>query len=444
MKDLYLDCFSGISGDMTLGALLDLGADQSYVENHLRRLPIDPFHIHVHPVIKRGISASQLELHFGADGHQHTHRQGSIHHHHHPHSMELAIHHHDHTGDDHHHENHRHHDHRRAAEILAMIEASELPPRVKQRSLSIFGEIAVAEGKIHGIDPSQVHFHEVGAMDSIVDIIGVCLALENLEVERIYASPVATGQGRMRMAHGVYPIPAPATLQLLEGIPLSSLQVEGELTTPTGAGILKALASGFGPMPAATIERIGYGAGQKDFAHPNVLRAVLIQAVQEDQSSRPSAPYIREHVYTIEAQLDDMTGEAMGYAMESLFAVGALDVYFTPVYMKKNRPGSLLTVLALPEHAEICEDVILRETTTFGVRRSLWTRRILDRRFITVETTYGPITIKQALVGGNVVRQTPEYDDVARAARQHGVPFADVYEAAREKVLIKVSNFSEK
>lgn len=426
MKDLYLDCFSGISGDMTLGALLDLGADLSYVESHLRRLPIDLFQIHVHSVVKKGISASQLNLHFAEDEHHHWHEEHEyLDHHEHSHSHL----HHDHAEDEHHH-------HRRAMEILAMIEASELPPRVKQRSLAIFKEIAVAEGKIHGIDPNEVYFHEVGSKDSIIDIIGVCLALESLGVKRIYASSVPTGQGRIRMAHGLYPIPAPATLQLLEGIPLSSLQVEGELTTPTGAGILKALASGFGPMPAATIERIGYGAGQKEFPHPNVLRAVLIQVAQADQPSMPrehkTSTHIYEQVYIIEAQLDDMTGEAMGYAMERLFAAGALDVYFTPVYMKKNRPGSLLTVLALPEYAEICEDVILRETTTFGVRRSLSKRRILDRHFIVVETVYGPITIKQALAGAKVVRQTPEYDDVAKAARQHGVPFADVYEAARD------------
>ncbi len=430
MKDLYLDCFSGISGDMTLGALLDLGADLSYVESHLRRLPIDPFQIHVHSVVKKGISASQLNLHFGEDKHHHQREEHEYHvHHEHSHSHRLGLQdlHHDHTEDEHHH----HHDHRRAMEILAMIEVSELPPRVKQRSLAIFREIAVAEGKIHGIDPNEVYFHEVGSMDSIIDIIGVCLALESLGVKRIYASSVPTGQGRLRMAHGLYPIPAPATLQLLEGIPLSFLQVEGELTTPTGAGILKALASGFGPMPAATIERIGYGAGQKEFPHPNVLRAVLIQVAQADQPSIPSE-HMREQVYIIEAQLDDMTGEAMGYAMERLFAVGALDVYFTPVYMKKNRPGSLLTVLALPEYAEICEVVILKETTTFGVRRSLSKRRILDRQYIVVETAYGPITIKQALAGAKVVRQTPEYDDVAKAARQHGVPFADVYEAARD------------
>jgi len=245
-----------------------------------------------------------------------------------------------------------------------MIERSSLPERVKERSAAVFRAIAEAEGRIHGMPPEQVHFHEVGAMDSIIDIIGVCIALDILDIDTIIASPVPTGYGRMKMAHGLYPIPAPATLELLKGIPLSGLQAEGELTTPTGAGILKALASGFGPIPAVRIERIGYGAGKKDFPHPNVIRALLIAG--PDQEHREASHGEQETVETVEvleAQLDDFTGEQFGFLLERLLNSGALDVYFTPVYMKKNRPGTLVTVIARPSQAQVAERI-------FDVRRA--------------------------------------------------------------------------
>jgi hypothetical protein len=315
-----------------------------------------------------------------------------------------------------------------------MIRGSELPPRVIERSVAIFQAIAEAEGKIHGMPPEQVHFHEVGAMDSIIDIIGVCLALEHLGIDRIIASPVAVGHGRMRMAHGLYPIPAPATLELLRGIPLSGLNAEGELTTPTGAGILRALASGFGPLPAMQVERIGYGAGFKDFAHPNVLRAILLKEAGEYQAASVHGEQeMEETIIVLEAQLDDTSGEALGYAMEQLFATGALDVYYTPVYMKKNRPGTLVTVLVRHDQADACEAVLFTETSTFGVRRSVWSRRALGRRWVEVETPYGRIRLKQALREGAVIRSSPEYDDVAAAARKHGVPFHIVYGEARKQ-----------
>jgi len=428
MKALYLDCFSGISGDMALAALIDLGADLSYIEEHLRRLPVDPFEMRVETVVKRGIAAKKLRLRIGGD-----------------------------------HEHHQHHGHRRAAEILAMIDGSGLPPRVKQRSRAIFHAIALAEGKIHGKNPDDVHFHEVGAMDSILDIIGVCLALENLDIDEIYASPVPTGRGFVRMAHGLYPIPAPATAELLTGIPLADLDVTGELTTPTGAGILKVLVKQFGPLRSLTIERIGYGAGEKDFAHPNVLRAMLVQKWDPSRSQggegrndgrrmadisstdkhrvadsvgthampdTAPAEDDREPVFVLEAQLDDITGEALGYAMDRLFEAGALDVFYTPVYMKKNRPGILVTVLASAAAADRCELTLLTETTTLGVRRTMWTRRILDRRVHVVETDYGPIRVKQAFLREKLMRQAPEYEDVAKAAKQSGVPFHQVYRAA--------------
>lgn len=417
MRTLYLDCISGISGDMTLAALIDLGADLSYIEKRLKELPINPFEMWTETVVKRGVTAKKLRL-----------------------RMEE------------HHKDHHHH-HRRAADILDMIDKSGLPPRVKRRSRAIFRAIAQSEGKIHGIGPEKVHFHEVGAMDSILDIIGVCLALEYLDIDEVYASPVPAGYGKVRMAHGLYPIPAPATAELLVGVPLTDWNAEGELTTPTGAAILKTLVKGFGPLRSMTIERIGYGAGEKDFDHPNVLRAMLVRKPEgqgigerrnpafspEDErtwgSDEPSMTGTgsgegRETVVVLEAQLDDITGEALGYTMDRLFASGALDVFYTPVYMKKNRPGTLVTVLVTPESADRCERTLLLETTTLGVRRAVWTRRILKRRVVAVETRYGAVRLKQAFLGENLIRQTPEYEDVAEAAKRTGIPFHQVYQAA--------------
>lgn len=403
LKNLYLDCISGIAGDMTLAALIDLGADLSYIVDQLRKLPIDPFEMDVHNVSKRGITAKKLKIYFPSRVHENR--------------------------------NHGHHyEHRNAQEILTLIEESNLPSRVKERSLAIFRELAMAEGKIHGIDPREVHFHEVGAMDSIIDTIGVCLALENLEIEDIYASPVPTGYGKKEMAHGLYPIPAPATMELLKGIPLAELNVKGELTTPTGAGILRALVKKFMPIGGQIVEEIGYGAGEKDFDHPNVLRALLFKPSDIEQPRSQEFQQERESIFILEAQLDDMTGEGLGYTMERLLAVGALDVFYTPVYMKKNRPGTLVTILVSLQLADHCERVLLEETTTLGVRRSMWTRNILDRRFIEVDTPYGPIRVKQAFRDNKMLHQAPEYEDVAKAAREHKVSFQLIYQYAMKLV----------
>ncbi|WCK54437.1 nickel pincer cofactor biosynthesis protein LarC [Aneurinibacillus sp. Ricciae_BoGa-3] len=427
MPSLYLDCISGIAGDMALAALIDLGADPAYIIRHLRELPLDDFTFEIEEVNKLGITSKKLKLCFGQQ--QQTEHTHSGHHHDPDHHHEHNHHHHVESADEHTH----HHEHREASAILHMIEHSNLPERVKDRSLAIFREIALAEGKIHGISTDEVHFHEVGAMDSIIDIIGVCLALESLDIEDIYASHVPTGSGFVRMAHGLYPIPAPATAQLLKGIPLAELNVKGELTTPTGAGILKALVKEFGTLGSATILHIGYGAGDKEFGHPNVLRALLVEKMPTagtEGSIQAAGAKPGESLCILEAQVDDMTGEGFGYVMERLLDEGALDVYYTPVYMKKNRPGTLITVLASPEKAERFEDILLMETTTLGVRKIPCTRRILDRNLTYVDTPYGKVSVKQAILKGEVIRQIPEYEDVKKAAIRHGVPFYKVYTAA--------------
>ncbi|WP_109691444.1 nickel pincer cofactor biosynthesis protein LarC [Tumebacillus permanentifrigoris] len=414
-RTLYVDCISGMSGDMLLAALIDAGADLQYVKRELEKLPVDEFDLWVDTVDKRGITAKKLGIRLpevgGRQGHGHSHSHEDGHSHEH--------------GNGHLGHAHGHSDdqggHRKAAMILEMIRESELPERVIARSTAIFEAIAVAEGKIHGIDPADVHFHEVGAMDSILDTIGICLAMESLQVERVFSSAVPTGYGKVKMAHGLYPIPAPATAELLKGIPLAKSPAEGELTTPTGAGVLKALATRFGPLENFTVEAIGYGAGTKDFAHPNVVRVLLGQAVESTA---------RETIHVLEAQVDDCSAETCGYVMERLFEVGALDVYFTSVQMKKNRPGTLVSVLCAPADVVRMEELLLRETTTFGVRQSVWTRRALEREFEEVETAYGPVRLKIGRLDGQVVQATPEYEDVARLAHMKDVPFREVYRAA--------------
>ncbi|WP_214628321.1 nickel pincer cofactor biosynthesis protein LarC [Paenibacillus agaridevorans] len=500
MKTLYLDCVSGIAGDMTLSALVDLGADAAYISEQLRTLPIDEFTMAFVPVIRKGISAKWLDLRFeeSQDGHGHSHSHEHGHDHGHSHSHEHShdhdhghshshdhshdhghshshdhshdhghSHSHDHSHDHGHSHSHEHshdhghshshehshahdhghshshdhghdhghthdhyhdHEHRKASDILAMIRNSALPERVKARCLAIFEVIAEAEAKIHGMSPADVHFHEVGAMDSIVDIIGVCLALENLGIDRIVVSPVPVGHGRIRIAHGVYPIPAPATAEIMTGVPISAFTAQGELTTPTGAGIVKALASSFGPTPAGVVERIGYGAGTKDMDHPNVVRAVLYREENAAQSER---------ITVLETQVDDTTGERLGYTMEKLFGAGALDVYYTPVFMKKNRPGVLLTVLCHARDKAACEDILLRETSTFGVRSYEADRRILDRSWVEAETRYGMIKVKQAHDGERLVKSSPEYEDAAKAARKYGVSLEEVYQEVFQSLLFR-------
>lgn len=436
MKVLYLDCQSGISGDMTLSALIDLGADITYIREQLEKLPIDPFSLNVKQVDKKGISAKLLDLHFNEEAQvRDAHSHGEHHHHDEDHSHSHGEHHHHDEDHSHSHgEHHHHHSHRKASTILNMINESDLPSRVKKRSSAVFQVIAEAEGKIHGMDPNDVHFHEVGAMDSIIDVIGVCLALENLGIDKLIASPVPTGYGKVMMAHGLYPIPAPATAEILRGVPLADFHVRGELTTPTGAGFLKALADEYGHMPAMSIERIGYGAGKKDFDHPNVLRVLLFQANDEPQ---------RETITILECQLDDITGETLGYVMEKVLKHGALDVYFTPVTMKKSRPGSLITVLTKPQDSIAMEELLLKETSTFGVRKSECSRRILSRRFEKIETPYGDLTVKIGYEGDKIYKITPEYEEIKEAATEYNVPLLEIFSVVQleaRKVLEPVAN----
>ncbi len=381
----YFDCFAGISGDMTLGALIAAGADPERLRKGLAGLGVGGYRIEVGRKITGHIEATDVRV----------------------------------VLDDHH-----HHQRRRLQEILETIRKADLSERVKQTAERIFRRLADAEGRVHGSSSEEVHFHEVGGVDAIVDIVGAAICLEMLGSPKVVASPMPTFHGYVTGSHGVFPLPAPATAEILRGVPWRKLDIEGELVTPTGAAIIRELASGFGPLPAMTIVSIGYGAGKGDFGIPNVLRVIL----GEESASVPgSGP---EGVTVIETSIDDLNPQFYETAMERLFAAGALDVFMSPIQMKKNRPGTLLSVICDPGRAEAIAAVVMAETSTFGVRISRWERICLDRRWEEVVTAFGKIRIKIGERDGRVITASPEYEDCKRAAIEHGVAVRHVYESA--------------
>jgi uncharacterized protein (TIGR00299 family) protein len=399
MRIAYLDCASGISGDMTLGALIDAGVDLAAVQAGVDSLGLPSCRLAVAEVKKRGFRALQLTVE-----HEPEHKHRHLHH------------------------------------ITAMIEASTLTPRQRELANRIFLRLAQAEAKVHGSTIEKVHFHEVGAVDSIADIVGSAIAWDLLGVERIICAPVPTGTGFIEIAHGRCSIPAPATAELLAGVPLADFAVEGELTTPTGAAIVAALADSFGPLPAMTIERIGYGAGQKDFAHPNLLRIVVGEAASAGGSpgvpqDSAAASSIADAIVLLETNLDDITGEHLGHAVERLWAAGALDVSTSALTMKKNRPGVLLAVQCRPADADELASIVFRETTALGLRRSTVARLTLPRRSVTVETPFGPIAGIVATLPGGALRFSPEYEACAEAARRHSIPLESVQQAAKQSAI---------
>lgn len=374
---LYLDCHAGIAGDMLLSALVDLGADPKIIESELKQLPIDDFALHFQKKVKQGINAMTLNIDF-----------------------------------------HEHHHHRKASDIFKLIDDSQLSERVKQRSKAIFNTIAHAEAKIHGMTIEDVHFHEVGAMDSIIDIIGGCIALEQLGIDTLYCSPIPTGNGKINIAHGIYPIPAPATAEILKNIPLAEFDVQSELTTPTGAAFAKSLVTQFGPFPSATMQEIGYGAGNKDFDFPNVLRVIQFQDNQQSSHDK---------VQVIECQIDDMTPEMLGHFMDTSLNHGALDVYYTPITMKKNRPAIQLTVLCKVNDKETMENLVLIHTSSLGVRSYTVNRHILTRAFRDVDTPYGQIKVKFALKNGQILKMKPEFEDIKSISEHKNIPLQQLY-----------------
>ncbi|MDR1156864.1 MAG: nickel pincer cofactor biosynthesis protein LarC [Oscillospiraceae bacterium] len=409
MKILYLDCFSGISGDMTVAALTDLGAPPDVVDEGLRTLGLDGYQTQWTSVQKNGIGARQFTVLLEGDerdGRAARPRDG------HP--------------DAHTHGGHGH-GHRTMGDIRALLTASALPRAVQARALSVFEVIAQAEGAIHGKPPEEVHFHEVGAVDSIVDIVAVALCLAHLAPDEIHVSRLREGHGFVLCRHGRIPVPAPATLAILQacGAPVVFTDVEGEMITPTGAGLVAALAARTGvPCPAGIVRAVGYGAGHKDFDHPNLLRAVLVETTEEEAA----APG-RDTVCELTAAVDDATGESLAYAAERLWAIGVKECYFTPITMKKGRPGVQITVLCAPKDEAAAAELLFRHTATIGLRRRLTERHVMDRTAQTVDTPYGPVVCKVSRRGG-AVKLKPEYESLRSAALAADAPLHDVRRAA--------------
>jgi len=417
MKTLYLDLSSGISGDMFIAALIDLGVDARQLEQGLGKLRLEGYHLHIKRAHKASLEGVKFDVHL-AEEHDHD-AAPHAHNHAHAHS-------HDHT----------HEPGRNFVQIRQLITASQLSAWVKQKSEAVFQRLAVAEGRIHGLPPEQVRFHEVGAVDSIVDIVGACLALELLGKPRILASAVVEGTGWIECAHGRLPIPAPATLAILgaRGIALSQCDEPNELVTPTGAALLAEFVEAFGPMREVVAEKIGYGLGTRDNpGRPNALRAILGESGAQSQGSGAGAgghDWETDTVVVLETNLDDINAEILGNWMERALAAGALDVFHTAIQMKKNRPGVLLTVLCAEAEADKFSELLLRETSAFGIRRSTAERRKLRREFTTVQTPHGSVTMKLGKLDGKVLQAAPEFESCKKLAEQANVPLKEVYEAA--------------
>ena len=458
-KILYLECNSGISGDMTVGALLDLGADRGALERALGSLGVGGYHLHFGRTKKCGLDAFDFDVHLeGVEGEHHHHHhehEDEVHGHHHhgpeghDHAHVAAEHHHEHE-EGHHHEHgeaghhhghgeehlhsaleghepgddHHPHVHRNYADICAIIDRLDSNDRVKELAKRMFRIVAEAESKAHGLPIDQVHFHEVGAIDSIVDIIGVAVCLDSLGIENVVVSPLAEGSGYVRCQHGVIPVPVPATANIAQahGLTLRLTDNDGEMVTPTGAAIAAAIKT-MDRLPASCrIVKTGMGAGKKDFKQANVLRAMILET--EESAG--------DQMWVMESNIDDCTGEMLGFAMEMILAAGAADVWATPIFMKNNRPAYMLSVLCREDKVEQLETLVLTQTTTIGVRRYPVSRTIMDRRNETVSTRFGDAQVKVCGYKGKQYFY-PEYESVKTICREHGVDFRTAYDEIRRK-----------
>ncbi|HDN80528.1 MAG TPA: nickel pincer cofactor biosynthesis protein LarC [Chloroflexi bacterium] len=385
MKIAYFDCFSGISGNMVLGALLDLGLELGALKEALAGLEVSGYEIEARKVLKRHIAGTLVDVKVQEEGVE------------------------------------RHLD-----DILEIIEKSALPEDVKETCGRIFTRLAEAEARVHRVDIKDIHFHEVGGIDAIVDVVGSVVGLKLLGIEEVYSSPLHLGRGFVECAHGKLPVPAPATLELVKGVPVYGRDIEAELVTPTGAAIITTLARGFGPSPAMEIEAIGYGAGHKDLPIPNLLRVSIGRTRRPEEGG-----YEEDVVIVVEANIDDMNPELYEHVMDKLFEKGALDVFLTPIQMKKNRPAVKLSAIVREADLSGVLDAFFDETTTLGVRLYEVRRKKLSREATVVETKYGKISVKVGKLGSIVKNISPEYEDCRRIASQLGIPLKEVYEEAR-------------
>ncbi|HEX8175217.1 MAG TPA: nickel pincer cofactor biosynthesis protein LarC [Pyrinomonadaceae bacterium] len=393
MRTLYFDCFAGASGDMILGALVGAGVDERLLMEQLSLLNVKGYEIEFGQVDRSGISCMKASVRVP---HEHAHR---------------------HLGD-----------------ILKIIYESGLSDSVKERAALIFSRLAEAEARVHNMPVERIHFHEVGAMDAILDVVGACIGFEALGIERFVSSALHVGSGMVEMAHGRFPVPPPAVAELLKDAPVYSSDITGELVTPTGAAIISTVAGEYGAMPAMKIERVSYGAGSRDYQRfPNALRLMVgeSETAQASHGPQPGQQPQEERLVMLETNIDDMTAQRFGYLMERALELGALDCFFTPVQMKKSRPAVLVSILCRPEQsAKLCE-LLFTETTTLGVRESEVRRLALDRSIISVETRFGAIDVKVAHLNGQVMNEMPEYEQCAAAARSAGVQLNVVEEEVR-------------
>lgn len=389
MKIAYFDCFSGISGDMTVGALLDAGLKIETLEKELKKLGLTGYQLEVNKVLKKGISATQFKVKIKEEGVE-----------------------------------------RRYKDILIILEKSKLDEEIKKETKKIFFNIAQAESKIHQKDIDRIHFHEIGGLDSIIDITSAVIGIKTLGIEEIHSSALPLGKGFVECSHGIIPVPAPATLELLKNIPTYSGGIESEMITPTGAAIISTLAKSFGERPLMKIERIGYGAGEKEFSIPNLLRVSIGEKILKDENLKDG--YVSDEAVLIETNIDDMNPEFYDYIMDRLFSQGALDVFLTPIQMKKNRPAHMLSIIVYEQDLKEILEVLFSESTTLGVRiREIKRLRLAQQNFI-AETKYGKIRVKVGIFKGEIKNIAPEYEDCNKMAKQHQVPLKEIYEEAKK------------
>ena len=404
-KILYFDCFAGAAGDMILGALIDAGLPLDELKRALGSLAVEGWDISVDRVLKKGVTATKFRVHELSHSGSRLPAPGA-------------------------HQGHDHHAHHHLKDIFAAIDRSALSAGGKAKAIKMFRRLGEVEAAIHGTKIDKVHLHEVGALDSIIDIVGAVFALEWFAADRIVVSPLNVGGGMVKSAHGVFPVPAPATLALVKNVPVYSSGIQAELLTPTGALILTEYASSFGPVPAMKISTVGYGAGDRDLEEtPNVVR-VLVGEAEDDQKAR--TPGKSHSVVVLECEIDDMNPQIYGVLMEKLYAAGALEVFYAAVQMKKNRPGTLMTIVARPELRDVITDIVFRESTTIGIRHQELSRECLDREMVTVQTPIGAVRFKVARRDGRVLNVQPEFEDLAKLSAERGIPIKDAQAIAHK------------
>jgi hypothetical protein len=389
MRIAYFDCFSGISGDMFVGALLDAGLKIEILEKELNKLNLSGYHLEVNKVLKKGISASQFKVKIQEKGVE-----------------------------------------RRFKDILNILEESKLDQEIKNEVKKIFFKIAEAESKIHQEEIEKIHFHEIGGLDSIMDISSAVIGIKALEIKEIYSSPLPLGKGLVQCAHGILPLPAPATLELLKNIPTYGGGMESEMVTPTGAAIISTLTKDFGERPLMKIEKIGYGAGEREFSIPNLLRVSIGEKILSDRDLMDG--YVHDEALLIETNIDDMNPEFYDYIMDELFSQGALDVFLTPIQMKKNRPAQMLSIIVYEQNLKEILEVLFSESTTLGIRIKEVKRLKLTQQNFIAETKYGKIKVKVGIFKEDIKTIAPEYQDCQKIAQQYQVPLKEVYEEAKK------------